>query len=240
MVKTGREMKAQYSIIKADFGGFMEIIWYGHSCFRLTERNLATVVCDPYDHRHVGYDSLRLKGDIVTVSHDSPSHNFVQAVKSEPRIINGAGEFEIGGVFITGVQTNGHTKKNEGEPVNTIFLFDYNGVTVLHLGDLNRVPSQTEVEDLGPVNVVLAPIGGVGCLNAAKAAEVISLLEPNIVIPMHFSTPATTLKLDSLQKFLKEMGQEKVETQPSIKITGSGSLPVETRVVVLEYEHNKD
>jgi L-ascorbate metabolism protein UlaG (beta-lactamase superfamily) len=207
----------------------MEINWYGHSCFRLTERNLATVVCDPFDHRHVGYDALKLKGDIVTISHESPSHNFTQAVKSDPRIIDGAGEFEIGGVFITGVQTNGHTKKTECEPV-----------TVLHLGDLNRVPSQTEVEDLGPVHIVLTPIGGVGCLNAAKAAEVVSLLEPNIVIPMHYSTPATNLKLDSLQKFLKEMGQEKVETMPSIKVTGKGSLPDETRVVVLEYEHNKD
>jgi L-ascorbate metabolism protein UlaG (beta-lactamase superfamily) len=218
----------------------MEINWYGHSCFRLTERNLATVVCDPYDHKHVGYDALKLKGDIVTISHESPSHSFTHAVKSDPRVIDGAGEFEIGGVFITGVQTNGHTKKTEGEPINTLYLIDYNGVTVLHLGDLNRVPSQTEVEDLGPVNIVLTPIGGVGCLNAAKAAEVVSLLEPNIVIPMHYSTPATTLKLDSLQKFLKEMGQENVETLPSIKVSGKGSLPDETKVVVLEYEHNRE
>lgn len=218
----------------------MEITWYGHSCFRLTERNLATVVCDPYDHKHVGYEALKLKGDIVTVSHDSPSHNYIQAVKGEPRIIDGAGEFEIGGVFITGVQTNGHSKKDEGEPVNTLYLFDYNGITVLHLGDLNRVPSQAEVEDLGPVHIVLAPVGGVGCLNAAKAAEVVSLLEPNIVIPMHYSTPASTIKMDSLQKFLKEMGQEKVETLPSIKFSGASSLPEETKVVVLEYEHNKD
>ena len=218
----------------------MEITWYGHSCFRLTERNLATVVCDPFDHKHVGYDALKLKADIVTVSHESPSHNFIQAVKSDSRLINGPGEFEIGGVFITGVQTNGHSKKTEAEPVNTLYLFDYNGVTVLHLGDLNRVPSQTEVEDLGPVHIVLVPVGGVGGLNAAKAAEVVSLLEPNIVIPMHFGTPATTLKLDSLQKFLKEMGQENVETLPSIKVAGKGSLPDETRVVVLEYEHNKD
>ena len=40
----------------------MEITWYGHSCFRLTERSLATVVTDPYDHRQVGYESLKLKG----------------------------------------------------------------------------------------------------------------------------------------------------------------------------------
>ena len=59
----------------------MEITWYGHSCFRLTERSLATVVTDPYDHRQVGYESLKLKGDIVTVSHNTPGHNFISAVK---------------------------------------------------------------------------------------------------------------------------------------------------------------
>jgi L-ascorbate metabolism protein UlaG (beta-lactamase superfamily) len=100
------------------------------------------------------------------------------------------------------------------------------------------VPSQTEVEALGPINVVLVPVGGgVDSLNAAKAAEVVSLLEPNIVIPMHYSTPATTLTLDSLSKFIKEMGQPKYDVLPSIKITSTNSLPDETRVVALEYLH---
>jgi L-ascorbate metabolism protein UlaG (beta-lactamase superfamily) len=49
----------------------MEITWYGHFCFRLTERNYTTVVTDPFDHKAVGYDALKLKADIVTVSHDA-------------------------------------------------------------------------------------------------------------------------------------------------------------------------
>ena len=82
-------------------------------------------------------------------------------------------------------------------------LFDFNGINVLHLGDLNRVPTQTEVEDFGPVHVALVPVGGGGSLTAIKATEVISLLEPNIVIPMHYATPAsgnTTLELESSLK----------------------------------------
>ena len=54
----------------------MEITWYGHSCFRLTERSLATVVTDPYDSQVAGYDALKLNADIVTVSHDAPGHNY--------------------------------------------------------------------------------------------------------------------------------------------------------------------
>ncbi len=213
----------------------MEINWFGHSCFRLSERAQASVVCDPFDHRVVGYEALKLKADIVTVSHDQPGHNFVSAVKGDPYLITGPGEFEIGGVFITGVQTNGVSRKTEGEKRNTLYLIDYNGITVAHLGNLTRVPTQTEVEGLGRVRVALVPVGGQDGLNAAKAAEVISLLEPSIVIPMHYGTKESSIKLDPLSKFLKEMGLSDVETVPSLKITSAASLPDETRVIVLDY-----
>jgi L-ascorbate metabolism protein UlaG (beta-lactamase superfamily) len=220
----------------------MEITWYGHSCFRLTERNYATVVTDPYDNKSIGYDSLKLRSDIVTVSHDAPGHSNTDAVRGASHVIDGAGEFEIGGVFITGVQTDGSgsgkkksKKENEATGRNTIYVFDYDGITVAHLGDLKEVPTQSEIEMLGTINVALVPVGGGGGLNAAKAAEVISLLEPNLVIPMHYSTPAAKVSLDSLNKFIKEMGLSKPETQASLKVTRSG-LPNETHVVVLDYQ----
>ena len=220
----------------------MEINWYGHSCFRLTERNYATVVTDPFDSKTIGYDSLKLRSDIVTVSHDAPGHNNTEAVKGTSHVIDGPGEFEIGGVFVTGVQTDGSgsgkkkaKKDSEVSLRNTIYVFDYDGITVAHLGDLKEVPTQSEIELLGTINVALVPVGGGGGLNAAKAAEVISLIEPNLVIPMHYSTPATKVSLDSINKFIKEMGLSKPETQPSLKVTRSG-LPNETHVVVLDYQ----
>jgi len=217
----------------------MEITWYGHSCFRLTERNMATVVTDPFDNKSIGYDALKLKSDIVTVSHDAPGHSNVEAVKGASHVIDGAGEFEIGGVFITGVQTDGggasKKKGKDGPTSNTVYVFDYDGITVAHLGDLKQTPTQSEIESLGTINVALVPVGGGGGLNAAKAAEIISLIEPNIVIPMHYSTPDVKVSLESLNKFIKEMGLSKPEPQPSLKITRSG-LPDETHVVVLEYQ----
>jgi L-ascorbate metabolism protein UlaG (beta-lactamase superfamily) len=222
----------------------MEITWYGHSCFRLTERNYATVVTDPFDNKSIGYDSLKLRSDIVTVSHDAPGHNNTDAVKGISHVIDGPGEFEIGGVFVTGVQTDGSgsgkkkakAKENgTASSRNTIYVFDYDGITVAHLGDLREVPTQSEIESLGTINVALVPVGGGGALNAAKAAEVISLIEPNLVVPMHYSTPVAKVSLDSLNKFIKEMGLSKAETQPSLKVTRSG-LPNETHVVVLEFQ----
>lgn len=218
----------------------MEITWYGLSCFRLTDRGMATVVTDPYDSKQVGYEPLKLKADIVTVSNNTPGHNHINAVKGDPREITGPGEYEIGGVFITGIQTNGHAKKTDEEPRNTLYVFDYNGLTIAHLGNMNRVPTQTEVEALGPVKIALVPVGGAGSLNAAKASEVISLLEPNIVIPMFYSIKGTdsSIKLDTLNKFLKEMGLAEPETMPSLKVGSASNLPEETRVVVLDYQHS--
>jgi L-ascorbate metabolism protein UlaG (beta-lactamase superfamily) len=214
----------------------MEITWYGHSCFRLTERGLATVVTDPFDHDQTGYEPLKLRGDIVTVSHESPGHNYLEGVKGAGHTLTGPGEFEIGGVFITGIQTN-HRNGKEESPRNTLFVFEYNGINVAHLGDLNHVPNQAEVEALGAVHIALVPVGDGTSLNAAKAAEVISLFEPNIVIPMHYATPDSKIKLDPLNKFLKEMGLTEVETIPSLKITGTSGLSEETRVVTLSYQH---
>jgi L-ascorbate metabolism protein UlaG (beta-lactamase superfamily) len=212
----------------------MEIVWYGHSCFRLTERNMATVVTDPYDHNSAGYEPLKLKADIVTVSHEAPGHNYVAAVKGKMRLITGPGEYEIGGVFITGVQTNGHSKRSDEEPRNTLYVFDYDGITVAHLGDLRRVPTQMEIEALGTVNVALVPVGGGGGLSAAKAAEVVSVIEPGIVVPMHYGTPDSLIKLAPLSKFMKEMGLGSVDAVDSLKVS-RGSIPEETRVVVLNY-----
>ena len=212
----------------------MEITWYGHSCFRLTERNIATVVTDPFDNKVVGYEALKLKAEIVTVSHDAPGHNNSDAVKGSTHVLTGPGEFEIGGVFITAVQTD-TGKKSKDKVRNTVYVFDYDGITVAHLGDLQQIPTQSEIELLGTVNVALVPVGGGSSLNAAKAAEVVSMLEPNLVIPMHYATPDAKLKLDEINKFIKEMGLSKPEAQPSLKVSRS-SLPAETHVIVLDYQ----
>ncbi len=213
----------------------MEITWHGNSCFRITERGMANVVTDPYDPEVVGLDPGKLRADVVTISCGKPGHNFTNAIRGSAIEISGPGEYEIGGVFITGVLINGSKKKKtDDEMRNTVYLIDYNGLTVAHLGELNNVPSQTEVEGLGEVNVALVPVGGDSSLNAAKAAEVISLLEPSIVIPMHYKVSGSLQKLDPLSKFLKEMGLTEVETEESIKLSSVNVLPEETRVMVLD------
>jgi L-ascorbate metabolism protein UlaG (beta-lactamase superfamily) len=218
----------------------MDITWFGHSCFRLRDR-AATIVTDPYG-KDIGLLLPRVRADLVTVSHDADDHNCVKGVKSGFKALTGPGEYEVSGVFVTGLELRGEKKKGKelDKPRNTVFLFEFDDLTVCHLGDLDHVPTQAQVEDaLGEVDVLLIPVGGGESLNAAQASEVVSLLEPHIVIPMHYKVKDLTLKLDPVSKFLKEMGLDNVATQETLKVSRNG-LPEETQVVLLELKSKEE
>jgi len=207
----------------------MDITWYGHSCFRLTERGKAAVVTDPYNG-DIGYKLPRkLRADIVTISHEASGHNNRDWPRST-YVISGPGEYEIGGVFVIAVAMH---HPDEPARQNIVYVLDFDGLNVLHLGDLSYVPTQSEVETLGAVNVALVPVGGGNALNASQAAEVISLIEPDIIIPMHYKTPHTPLELEPLDKFLKVMGLGNVQPQEMLRVSAA-EIPEQPQVVVLE------
>jgi len=209
----------------------VEIDWFGQSCFRLREGAI-TVITDPYD-KSIGYTMPRLRADLVTVSHDAPGHASAAAVKGEPKVLNRPGEYELKGLFITGIQTwSDGGMKGEAREENTVFVFEFGDLTVCHLGDLSKVLTQAQVESMPNVDVLMVPVGGGGALDADKAAEVISQLEPRIVMPMHYLTEYSNLKLDPLTKFLKEMGVAEHAPEDALKVT-KATLPDETQVVVL-------
>jgi L-ascorbate metabolism protein UlaG (beta-lactamase superfamily) len=208
----------------------MEITWYGHNCFRLADRGKATIITDPYDSS-IGMELPRLKADVVTVSHDAPGHNSVDSIKGWRQVIAGPGEFEIGGVFINGAPM--HNLEVSPPRRNVAYTFNFDGLIVVHLGHLDHLPRQSTIEALGNVDIALVPVGGSGGLNATQAAEVISLLEPSIVIPMHYQTHETAISLDPLDRFLKEMGVNRTQQHDVLKITRS-ALPEQTLIVVLD------
>lgn len=205
----------------------MEITWHGLSCFRMKERNLAAVVTDPYDGS-LGLPPLRLRSDVVTISHNARGHNYAEAVSGYRFALTGAGEYEIGGVFITGIVTAHEARTTQ----NVLFVFEFDGLTIAHLGDMSKVPSQTQIEALEMVNVLLAPVGGGNSLNAAQAAELVSMLEPNIVVPMHYQLPGLELELDGVERFLNEMGVTDPKEESTLRLSGS-TFGDQTEVVIL-------
>jgi len=211
----------------------VEIVWYGHSCFRLKTRG-AIVITDPCG-KGVGYTIPRMRADIVTISYDHPDYSNCSLVQGDPKVISGPGEYEIKGVFVTGIATPLKKVKGPERPRNTLYLFNLDDLTVCHLGSLDHVPSQAQLESLSDIDILLIPVGAVTTLNANGAAEMIGLLEPKIVIPMHYKTKAVQAKLEPVTKFLQEMGLPETSPRDSLEIDKSG-LPSETQVVVLNYK----
>ena len=216
-----------------------EITWYGHACFRLKDKD-ATLITDPYD-RSLGLGTLGQKADIVTISHDHPHHNAISSVKGEPFVANGPGEYEVRGVFITGVWSFADDQKGKMHGRNTIFLFHLGDLVVCHLGSLGHTLNSQQVEAIGDVDVLLVPVGFNTTLTTTKAIEVITQIEPKIVVPMHYDRSAngkagngaTAGDADPLALFTKEMGLKEWEAQDKLSVKGA-DLPETTRVVVLD------
>jgi L-ascorbate metabolism protein UlaG (beta-lactamase superfamily) len=210
----------------------VEITWLGHSCFRIKGRGV-TVITDPYP-KEVGYSLGKPVADIVTLSHPHPGHSYVGSIGGAPKVVAGPGEYEIAGILISGIPTFHDSERGNRRGKNTVYLMEVDEVMVCHLGDVGHVPSQGQVEEMSGVEVLLVPVGGVSTLNAIAAAEAVRLLNPRIVIPMHFKTAAVTCELESVDGFLKEMGVKDTAPRPKLTVSKSG-LPSGTQVVVLDY-----
>jgi L-ascorbate metabolism protein UlaG (beta-lactamase superfamily) len=208
----------------------MEITWNGYSCFRLKGKN-AAVITDPFPP-DLGYSLEKQSAQIVTVSHNHPNHAFSQAIGGEPMVVSRPGEYEIGGVLIIGLATYHDAENGSALGKNTVFAIEIDDVNICHLGDLGHSLSAHQIEELGNVDVLLVPVGGGSTISASQAAALVRTLEPKIVIPMHYKTLTLTKQMDSVDKFLKEMGLTEIASQPKITVTKS-SLPPTTQVVVL-------
>ena len=212
----------------------MDVTWLGHACFRLRGKD-GVVLMDPCA-KTTGYAIGRQAADIVTASRRDPEHAYTEAISPPYRLLDAPGEYEIGGVLINGVQTAPHAKAKDGRKpaANVAFVVEIDDLRVCHLGELDHTPTQELIEELSDIDVLFTPVGGHGALDAAGAAEVISLLQPRLVVPMRYHTDASTIKLDPLEPFIKQLGRSAPEPQTKLTVTRS-NLPEDTQVAVLDY-----
>ncbi|OQA13516.1 MAG: metal-dependent hydrolase [Chloroflexi bacterium ADurb.Bin360] len=213
----------------------MEITWYGLGCFRLIERGYPAIITDPFDEEASGYALPRTRAEIVTLSQpvDDPREVSWARFRGPTRTLASPGEYEIGGIFITAIPSFRDRQKGAERGQNIIYTYDLGALTVCHLGELGHVPSQSRIEGLGTVHVLLIPVGIPDGLTPSMASEVVSLIEPNIVIPMSYKTPGLELGYQPVDRFLKEMGVTNPDTQASLKLT-AGAMPEETQIILLE------
>lgn len=208
----------------------MDITWLGHSCFRI-RGSQAIIITDPFPPG-LGYTLGKQTADIVTVSHPHPSHSYDQGINTQHRLIKGPGEYEVSGVLILGITTFHDAVKGQSKGKNTVYLMEVDGVNICHLGDIGHILSDEQIEELGNVDILMVPVGGVSTINASMAAETVRKVEPKVVIPMHYKDDKSKRDLEPVGNFLKEMGQASVEPRPKFNISRN-NLPLSLQVVVL-------
>jgi len=212
----------------------MEIVFLGHASFRIKGKS-ASIVTDPYSPS-IGLKFPKVTADIVTISHNHEDHNQANLVSDVRKVVSGPGEYEISGVSIIGISVYHDAEKGTKRGKNTIYVFEIDGFRLVHLGDLGHKLSEEILEDIGTVDVLMIPVGGVYTIGPVEASDIVRMIEPTITIPMHYKDEGLDErvfgKLALVEDFLKEVAltTEKLE-KLSIK---KEELAEESKVVVLE------
>ena len=216
----------------------MQIIWRGQSCFQILtsqgKDSQISLVIDPFGNS-LGLRVPEFAADIVLVTHDHDDHNNLEAVKGNPFIIDGPGEYEIKGVYIQGIPA--FHDKNFGKEKGrvTIYTIESEEMRICHMGDFGQKELFSEqLEDIGEVDVLLIPVGGNYTIGSQEAPKIISQIEPKIVVPMHYSLPKLKIKLEGVEKFLKAMGKKMPEPLPKLTVKKKDLSSEETNIVVLK------
>lgn len=216
----------------------VDIWWHGQACIRIKGKN-AAVVLDPFKGNAVGLAEPKLTADIICVTHDHPDNNNTQSVLAgedgkPPFVISGPGEYEISDVTVVGVPSFHDDNNGQDRGKNTIYLVTIDEVNFVHLGDLGQKKlTKEQVEELSMCDVLFIPVGSVFTISGDDAPDIISQLEPKIIVPIHYKVEGLKFELDGVDKFLHAMGKEKLELQPKLSVA-SDRLPEEPEVVVLE------
>jgi len=214
----------------------MQLSWLGLAAFEIQIKQTGgdvTLITDPYDNETGLRFPRTLEGQLVLVSHDEPEANNIGAVTGSPYLINLPGEFEVQNVFVFGIEAPLKREGKKGVPVqNVLYRIEAEGMHLAHLGGLDRVLTDEELKRLGNIDILMIPVGGSGVLTPSLAAEVISQIEPRVIIPMMYQTPNVKTEYATVESFCKEMGACRKEEMNKYKVSRK-DLPEEDMLIVI-------
>jgi L-ascorbate metabolism protein UlaG (beta-lactamase superfamily) len=214
----------------------MVIEWLGHSCFLVTTKNGTRILYDPYDDT-VGYSRPEKEADIVVVSHDHFDHNNLERITGSYTLVNTPGVHTFGEITIECIKTFHDHSNGAHRGENLVSVLSVRGIRLCHMGDIGCIPADDVIEKLKGAHILLIPVGGHFTIDAKEALTICERIEPNIIIPMHFSTPLTDMEIAPLHEFLEAAGREYDVSHPGqcyLQID-MDSLKKRTRIVVMEY-----
>ena len=208
----------------------MEITWLGHASVCINSRDIL-LVTDPYDSSE-GLFMPPSKAHIVLSSNSDPKHANTSAITGSPRIINGPGEYEISHFYVTGTGTAATQDQQVGSPINTVYTIRVEGLVISHLGALNSKLPAAQMDALRQTQILIAPISGDGSLNKSDLQEIVSAIQPRILIPVQHGANGPE-GLQQPQEILTDMGiTELPDPTPRLNVT-EANLPPELQIQML-------
>ncbi|MGQ9636947.1 MAG: MBL fold metallo-hydrolase [Thermodesulfobacteriota bacterium] len=216
----------------------MKVKWYGHAAFLVTTDKGVKIIFDPYESGAYGgqlaYGKIRDEADIVLTSHDHADHNDTKSLPGSPEIVKGRGSKTIKGIPIKGIPSYHDPSRGRERGENTIFVLSVDGMQLCHLGDLGHTLGERELAEIGPVDILLLPVGGFFTIDAKEATQVVEQIKPKVVIPMHFKTSKCGFPISPVEDFLK--GKSNIKRPKSYEISlDQKNLPAQMEIVVLEH-----
>ena len=211
----------------------MKVKWLGHASFLITSDDGIRIITDPYiTGGDLSYAEITETADIVTVSHDHFDHNNVSSVRGSPEVVR-KGMVEVKGISFRSVSSYHDEEGGKLRGGNTIFCLTVSGVGVCHLGDLGHRLSDKQAIEIGPVDVLLIPVGGYFTIDAKAATGVCNRLKPGVVIPMHYRNEQCAFPIAGVDEFLE--GKEDVSRPDASEAEfRAGELPASTRIIILK------
>lgn len=216
----------------------MQISWLGQACFQILtspeKGERVSIIIDPFAE-DIGLKLPKLSADILLITHQHKDHNNLKKISGNYFLIEKPGEYEIKNVFIQGIPSfhDNSFGKERGE--NIIFTIESEDLRICHLGDLGQKElSEEQLENIGEVDILMIPVGGVYTISAKEAFSIMNQLEPKITIPMHFKIKNLKIELEGIEKFLKILGIKKIEPIEKLSIKKKDLNPDEAKIVLLK------
>ncbi|MCU0861634.1 MAG: MBL fold metallo-hydrolase [Methanomassiliicoccales archaeon] len=186
----------------------MRIIWHGHACFEVQGER--TVLMDPHDGKSLGIKAPSSRPDVVLVSHDHFDHNCVRVVKGDFAVVKEPGEHQVKGLRVLGIEACHDEAKGSKRGKVVMYRFELGGASFLHCGDLGHPLDESQLREVGRVDILFVPVGGVFTLDGAKARGLVEAVRPRIAIPMHYRYGGLALSIQTADDFLTGVPRDKV------------------------------
>ena len=201
----------------------MTIQYYGLSCFLIVSSKGVRIIMDPFiASKQVLHSEVKKEpADVVTVSCGSYAHCHVFSVGGTPYIYQITEPTVLHGITFRGVATQ-HLKMLEASVLspgqNVVMCFEVDGIKLCHLGALGHTLTDDQVKQIGKVDILMVPVGGVSTLPVADAREVCNKINPQIILPMHYRSermlapdwaPIDDFFADRKKKTIESEGQTK-------------------------------